>query len=94
MYSGILQSEVLTYSGDDIVNGYGLTFAVHNLAYNALCQFQVDLFVVYSGMGHNGDDNTFQVANAVAHILGYVVNDLRWELQTVAVYFVAQNVFA
>ena len=44
----------------------GFAFAaVHDFAYDTLCQLQVDFLVVYGRMGHNGDDNAFQVAHAV-----------------------------
>ena len=80
MYGGIFQTEVLTYGGDYIIDGYGLAFAVHDFAYNALRQFQIDFLVIYGGMSHDGDDDTFQITHTVAYILGYIVNNLRWKL--------------
>ena len=80
MYGGIFQTKMFAYGGDDVVNGYGFAFAVHDFAYDALRQLQVDFLVVYRRMGHNGDDNAFQVAHTVTYILCYIINYFRREL--------------
>ena len=89
-----LQSVMGAYGVDDVVYRDRFGFVAAYLLHDSLCQIKIHFFVIDSGMGHDGDDDTFQVTHAVADILSDVVDDLRRELQAVTSDFVTQDVAA
>ncbi len=54
--------------------------SLNYFAYDALSQIQIDFFIVNGRMGHDGNDNTFQVTYAFIHILSNIVDYFRREL--------------
>ena len=67
-----------------------VNYAMHNV----LCQIQIYFLVENSRTCHNRNNDTFQIAYALIHIFSNIINHFRWELQSVAVYLITQDVFA
>ena len=75
-----LQIEVLANYVDDIIDSDSFCLTTNDFTNNALCQVQIDFFIVNGRVGHDGNDNTFQVTHAFINILSNIVDYFRREL--------------
>lgn len=85
---------MLAYDFKNIVNCYSFCFVVNYAMHNVLCQIQIYFLVENSRTCHNRNNDTFQIAYALIHIFSNIINHFRWELQSVAVYLITQDIFA
>ena len=85
---------MFTYYLKDIIYGDGFRFIVNNAVHDMLSQIHIYFLIENSRTCHDSNNDTFQVTYAFIHIFGNIIDYLLWKLESIAVYFIAQNIFA